>query len=228
MLACVMGGHFVAHIIGVVSQKGGVGKSTLTRLVAREFAQQGWDVKIADLDVSQGTCVEWGRIRQKNGIAPLIRVESFGRLEPALADAERFDLVIIDGAPHATAMTLDIARVCDLVVIPTGLSLDDLRPAVVLAHELVRRGIPSDKLVFVLARIGESTIALEDARRFLVQAGYDVVQHELPDRIGYQRAMNGGLAPSESAHRTLNEKAEAVAQDIADRLTTLISRREVA
>ncbi|WP_040485863.1 ParA family protein [Lutibaculum baratangense] len=218
----------MAHIIGVVSQKGGVGKSTLTRLVAREFAQQGWDVKIADLDVSQGTCVEWGRIRQKNGIAPLIRVESFGRLEPALADAERFDLVIIDGAPHATAMTLDIAPVCDLVVIPTGLSLDDLRPGVVLAHELVRKGIPSDKLVFVLARIGESANAIEDARRFVVQAGYDVAQHELPDRIGYQRAMNGGLAASESAHRTLNEKAEAVAQDIADRLTTLVSRREVA
>ena len=35
-------------MIGVVSQKGGVGKSTISRLVAREYAAAGWTVKIAD------------------------------------------------------------------------------------------------------------------------------------------------------------------------------------
>ena len=45
----------MALVIGVVSQKGGVGKSTCARLIAREYAYAGWDVKIADLDVSQGT-----------------------------------------------------------------------------------------------------------------------------------------------------------------------------
>ncbi len=39
----------MAIIIGAVSQKGGVGKSTIARLVAREFAAQDWAVKIADL-----------------------------------------------------------------------------------------------------------------------------------------------------------------------------------
>ncbi|MHC5747164.1 MAG: hypothetical protein ACYTXT_35825 [Nostoc sp.] len=39
-------------LVGVISQKrGGVGKSTLARLIAREYAA-GWDVKIADLDVA--------------------------------------------------------------------------------------------------------------------------------------------------------------------------------
>ena len=33
--------------IGVVSQKGGVGKSTLCRLIACEYARNGWNVKIA-------------------------------------------------------------------------------------------------------------------------------------------------------------------------------------
>jgi chromosome partitioning protein len=40
----------MSHIIGFISQKGGVGKSTLARLVAREYASGGWNVKIADLD----------------------------------------------------------------------------------------------------------------------------------------------------------------------------------
>ena len=39
----------MAIFLGIVSQKGGVGKSTLARLVAREYAEAGWDVKIADL-----------------------------------------------------------------------------------------------------------------------------------------------------------------------------------
>ena len=47
--------YIMAVTIGMVSQKGGVGKSTLSRLVAREYALAGWNVKIADLDVSQGT-----------------------------------------------------------------------------------------------------------------------------------------------------------------------------
>jgi Mrp family chromosome partitioning ATPase len=46
-------------IIGVVSQKGGVGKSTLARLIAREYAQAGWRVKIADLDIQQCTAFSW-------------------------------------------------------------------------------------------------------------------------------------------------------------------------
>ena len=42
----------MALIIGVVSQKGGMGKSTIARLIARELAAQDWEVKIGDLDIS--------------------------------------------------------------------------------------------------------------------------------------------------------------------------------
>ena len=35
--------------VGVISQKGGVGKSTLSRLLAREYAYSKWDVKIAGI-----------------------------------------------------------------------------------------------------------------------------------------------------------------------------------
>ena len=45
--------------LAVISQKGGVSKSTLARLVAREYSNAGWSVKIADLDVSQGTSFSW-------------------------------------------------------------------------------------------------------------------------------------------------------------------------
>jgi len=40
-------------ILSLISQKGGVGKSALARLLAVEFAKAGWSVKIADLDAAQ-------------------------------------------------------------------------------------------------------------------------------------------------------------------------------
>src|SRR5260370_24429619 len=120
----------MAIFIGMVSQKGGVGKSTLARLVAREYAAAGWSVKIADLDVSQGTSFNWQARRLQRGLEPPIAVERFGAVEHALKVADHYDLVILDGPPHSTAGTVKIAQQSALTVLPTCLSLDDLQPSV--------------------------------------------------------------------------------------------------
>ena len=41
-----------------ISQKGGVGKSTITHALAVELVNQGKKVKIADCDVRQGTITD--------------------------------------------------------------------------------------------------------------------------------------------------------------------------
>jgi chromosome partitioning protein len=70
----------------------------------------------------------------------VIPVERFGTVDQALKVGDHYDLVILDGAPRASAATLKIAEVCNLVVLPTGLALDDLETSVLLAHELVKEG----------------------------------------------------------------------------------------
>ena len=67
----------MAAIVAFVSQKGGVGKSTLSRALAREVAIGGLRVKIADLDTQQGTSVDWHRLRLSQGIEPTVSVEAF-------------------------------------------------------------------------------------------------------------------------------------------------------
>ena len=52
--------------IGAISQKGGVGKSSIARLIAREYAVAGWDVKIADLDIAQATSTNWKQRRYQS------------------------------------------------------------------------------------------------------------------------------------------------------------------
>jgi cellulose biosynthesis protein BcsQ len=107
-------------IIAFVSQKGGVGKSTLARALGREAAKSGLSIKIADLDPGQGTTTEWMRIRTAAGIEPMVPVQLYRAAAEALGEAERHDLLIIDGPAKTSAATLDIAKVADLVVQPTG------------------------------------------------------------------------------------------------------------
>ena len=159
----------------MVSQKGGAGKSTLARLFARELAQDGFTVKIADLDTQQTTCTEWASERAETGIEPEIQVQPFGNLKTALAEADRFDAYIFDGRPHSSRQTLEIATVAQLIVIPTGQTKDDLRPAVNLAHSLVDSGIDSSRIVFALVKTTRSMAEIGAARTYLEQTDYTLL-----------------------------------------------------
>ncbi len=210
--------------IAIASQKGGVGKSSCARLIAREFAQAGWTVKIADLDIQQGTSFQWYRRRSANQIVPEVRTETFASVTQALKDTDNFDLFIMDGAPHATAATREMARASDIVLLPTGLAVDDLEPQVLLAHELTKDGVPATKLAFVLWRVGDSEPEIQDAREYITRAGYRVLEGEIPDRTGYRRASDTGRAFTETAYKQLNERAEALAQSIVNAITNLEAR----
>ena len=206
-------------LVGVISQKGGVSKSTLSRLIAREYAVAGWDVKIADLDISQGTSTDWKQRREVNGIQPEIAVEQFRTVSQALKHADVYDLMVMDGAPHSTQTTLEIARVSDLVVLPTGLSLDDLKPSVLLAHELVNAKISIDKIIFALCRVGDRENEIEEARSYIRKAGYNTVAGSIPEKTAYRQASDNGRALSEVTFPSLRQRAEQVVQGIIDLLS---------
>lgn len=212
-------------IVGVISQKGGVGKSTVGRLIAREYAAAGWNVKIADLDIQQGTSFSWQARRLQNGWEPAIQVERFGTVSQALSVANHYDLMVLDGPPHATAGTRQIAEASDLLILPTGLALDDLEPSVLLAHELTKSGIRPEKLAFAFCRIGDSDAELDEARNYVQQAGYFLLEGCLPDKVGYRRASDEGRAPTETRFASLNARAEALAQSIIDRATQITAER---
>ena len=218
----------MSYIIGMVSQKGGAGKSTLARLFARELAKDGFSVKIADLDTQQTTCTEWAADRAEAQLEPEIQVQPFGNLKTALAEAGRFDAYILDGRPHSSQQTLEIAQAADLVVIPTGQTKDDLRPAVKLAHSLVDAGLSAARIAFALVKTTNSDAELAAARAYLAQTDYTTLEGYLPVSTAYGIAHDAGKVVTETPHRSLNEKAERLAQAIIDRLATLTAAKEVA
>jgi chromosome partitioning protein len=204
-------------IIAFVSQKGGVGKSTLARALAREAVAGGLKTKIADLDTQQGTSVDWHRTRLHAGIEPVVSAEAYATAGQALDAAEHFDLLIIDGPARTSKGTLDIARVADLVVQPTGASVDDLRPAVREFHALVKEGISKDKLAFALNRIGTANEEAE-ARAYVREAGYFALEGCLLERPAYRKAQNTGHAVTETSYAGLNAKADALIQALIDKV----------
>ena len=207
----------MSRVVAFVSQKGGVGKSTLARALAREGANSGLSVKLADLDTQQGTVSEWHRNRLDHDLDPVGSVEVYRTAKQALAKAGDFDLTIIDGAARASAATLEIAQASDVIVLPACASRDDLIPAVKLAHELTDAGINRDQIAFALCRVTtEAEIAA--AREFIEQAGYRVLAGALLEKPAYRQAQDSGLAVTETRFRTLNAKADALLED----LTSLI------
>jgi chromosome partitioning protein len=202
-------------IIAIVSQKGGVGKSTIARALAREAANNGLKVKLGDLDTQQGTSVDWHRLRLNNKIEPRVSVEAFGTAAQALKLAKQFDLFIIDAPARTSEGTLAIAKVANLVVQPTGASRDDLVPAIREFHALVNEGIPKAKLTFALNRIGTPAEEAE-ARSYIAEAGYAVLDGCLLERPAYRKAQNTGYAVTETAYVGLNAKADALIQALID------------
>lgn len=217
----------MAYIIGMVSQKGGVGKSTLARLMAREFIQGGMSAKIADLDTQQQTCTYWAGRRAESGVVPEIQVQSFAAVKTALDDASRFDALILDGKPNASDQTFEIAQAADLVVIPTGQTVDDLHPGVVLAHTLRKKGIPTERIAFAMFKTTGSDRENTAARQYLTQAGYTVLDGEVSVSTGYGSASDVGKALTETSFRSLNERAARLAQSMID-LMAEVADREVA
>ena len=205
-------------IIAFVSQKGGVGKSTLARTLGAVVAHGGLSVLIADLDPKQSTSLQWIKKREPDDDIE-IDVRSYEELEDALADGEEFEVVILDLPGGVSRRTLDVAKASHLLVLPTGPSVDDLHPTVLLHHELTTAGISNERIACAICR----TLSKDeeaDARDYLVEAGCFVLPGALPEKVAYRTALNQGRAMTETASSDLNERADALIESILNRIAS--------
>ncbi|MCY3984725.1 MAG: ParA family protein [Roseovarius sp.] len=159
------------------------------------------------------TC-KMGMVSQKGGVGKS-------------TDAPRFDAIILDGKPNASEQTTNIAKAADLVVIPTGQTVDDLHPGVVLAHALRKKGISTDKIAFAMFKTTGSERENTAARKYLEQAGYKVLDGEVSVSTACGSASDAGKAITETSFKTLNERTSKLAQSAIDIMAEL-GERQVA
>jgi chromosome partitioning protein len=201
-------------IASFVGQKGGVGKSTLARVLAVAAARQEHNVLLADFDLEQLSCVEWSAMRLRNGIAPDIEARVFNSLKSLRKTASNFDLAVIDTRGLADELTKDISQESDVVFLPTGTSMDDLRPTLALAKRLSKSRKISNKIVLILSKVGRSERLLQTARDTIAEAGFDVLDNVWPERDGFQADLDIGKAGSETNNPYLREAAALIEADL--------------
>ena len=114
-------------VISLVSQKGGVGKSSLAVSLAVVAYEANHSVVVLDAD-RQGTAVQWAAVRK--GAPPEVAAVAADKLEAVIgrlaasasAEVAFVDTAGIDGSEAAVAI-----RLSDLCLVPTRPSAADLR-----------------------------------------------------------------------------------------------------
>lgn len=212
----------MSYIIAFISQKGGVGKSTLARATAVSLSQAGYRVRLCDLDTQQGTSIEWYRRRLQNGGDALASVEFYGSVKQALQSgvdlSPAFDALVIDAPGRSSAATVELAQRAHLIVQPTTGSLDDLQPGVLLFHELFKNRVSPSRMFFALTRTStEHEEAL--AKDYIRAAGYRAFTATIQEKAGYKAAQNEGQAIIETTFPSLNERAQKLLDEAFEALT---------
>jgi chromosome partitioning protein len=192
-----------------VSQKGGVGKSALARLLAIGAIHRGRRTLLADFDLDQLTCVEWGALRMRASIEPEVDARAFKSLKKLRKDESPVDFVVADTRGLADDLSTEIAEDSDVIFLPTGVTQDDLRPTLNLARKLARRGAEG-RLVLVLSKIGKSETQFERAVGTIEEAGFELLSEPWPQRDGFQSDLDAGRAGREARNPYLREIAERV------------------
>jgi chromosome partitioning protein len=199
------------HVIAIVSQKGGVGKSTLAVHLATEANAQGQRVLLLDLD-PQGSAMEWASRRgdrppDVSGANPA----SIGK-EIERAKGEGYDLVVVDTAPHADHAALQAARSADLVAIPCRPSTFDIA-AISATLDLCKLANKQAVVVLNAAPI-RSRVATE-AEEAITEKGGKVSSVIIRQRVAFQHCMIDGRTAAEY------EPDGAAAREISRLLATL-------
>jgi chromosome partitioning protein len=194
-------------IIAFISQKGGVGKSTLARAVAAEATKKKLKILLADCDQQQKTSYEWTQWRKANNILPSINSQVFNSVSQVWPLINQYQLIIIDAPARTSQATKEIAVKADLVIQPVGASRDDLLPALREFNALKATGINKDKLLFVLNHLSTPAEVLA-TQEYLTESTYSFAPYYLSERASYRQAQSEGKSISEVNFASLRQQVQ--------------------
>lgn len=147
----------------LTANKGGVGKTTTATHIASAAARDGLKVTLIDFD-PQRDAASWVEQRRGQPVPEVHLIEAeIENYHNALVQAADSDLIVIDTKPGIVGSGLDamhgLARIVDLVLIPTSLSGRDLGQVIPWAGSL--RKATGKYPSFLLNRIRSSVSMAE-------------------------------------------------------------------
>jgi chromosome partitioning protein len=179
--------------LAVVSQKGGVGKTTLATALAVEAGRAGQRAVVVDLD-PQASASFWRDTRAAE--EPAITAVPAARLSHVLAAAAEagVDLAVVDTPPFSKDIAYEAAERADFVLIPTRPAVLDVM-AMSRTLELVRHYGRAHAVVLTFCP--PSGREVEDTVAVIAELGATLAPVRIGNRVAFSRAQQSGRAAQE-------------------------------
>ena len=210
------------HTIGLVQQKGGVGKTTIATNLARTLQLRGHKTLLVDAD-PQGTARDWAA--KSDLETPTTVGVDRPVVHKELPKLEGYDVAIIDAVGKLEKMTVSVIKASDLVLVPIQPSAADLwAVGTVIDHVETRQemtgGQPDAR--FVVSRAITGSTMTDSVQEVIDEASLERLGSVIHQRVAYARALGSGT----SVHEGSDKKAQSEINDLTDELEQILQNHE--
>lgn len=206
-------------IIGVLNQKGGVGKTTLAVNIAAALARTGQRVLLIDAD-PQGSALDWAAAREGDPLFAVVGLPKPSIHKELALVGEGYDVVVIDGPPRVTDLARSAIMASDVVLIPVQPSPYDIWAADEVVKLIQEASVFKENLksVFVINRKIANTAIGRDVREALEAYDLPTLEASIVQRVAFAEAAAVGKAIYEQDRDGVaSQEIEAVVNELQER-----------
>ncbi|MBV5326506.1 MAG: AAA family ATPase [Chlorobium sp.] len=208
-----------AKLIAVINQKGGVGKTTLTMLLAGTWGRAGKKVLVVDAD-PQGTASQWSAASDDRPFpASVVNLAHAGnKLHREIQKhVDNYDMILIDCPPSVELQSQSALLISDIALVPIPPSPPALWGSRGIKLLIEKAEVVNEALRgFVVLNMVKRTALSRDIQKLLDQFGLPTLKSTLKGLTAYEEAAALGCTLQDlgSSAKTATIELEAVAAEV--------------